>query len=151
MRILKPPYGLCDFDAIDPGVEYWAWARFVGGCLVKVGMDCHDPSPRFRLECTPLTVVIEMPQTYRNGKARSKDVDNLIFSAGAIAARYQDVVQYTPNEWKGQVEKEIHQPRILKALECSERKILAGLKKKDLKHILDAVGLGLFHLDRLGR
>jgi hypothetical protein len=148
VRILKPPYpDWGEFTAVDPGRDYYAAARFANSEVTHVlmevpGVFIHPPGQG---------LVIEMPQVYRTGQARLKDVTELAFSAGAIAARYENVIRYLPAEWKGQVPKNIHQARIMAALTQSERKILDGIKKKDLQHILDAIGLGLFHLGRLGR
>lgn len=152
MKILAPPYPTwARFDAIDPGRDYWAEATFENGILVWCKMRAWDDGWVAWPNIPNTNVVIEMPQLYRHGKHRAKDIADLTFSAGAIAARYSNVVRYLPAEWKGQVDKEIHHERILRALNLSERRIVDGLKKKDSKHILDAVGLGLFHLNRLGR
>lgn len=164
MKILHPPYpAWTRFDAVDPGRDYWAVATFepytrsMGPFketrLVKVEIRRWDEPPFSRpLTLDPVTnLVIEMPQTYRNAKARLKDTDELIFSAGAIARGYSNVVRYTPAEWKGQIDKKTHHARILAALKPTERKIVDGLPKKDSIHVLDAVGLGLFYMMRIGR
>lgn len=148
MKILRPPYPYWwDFSAVDPGVNYYAAARFtwkrVTHVLLVKGNEAVHPQG--------CGLVIEMPQVYRTGQARLKDVAELAFSAGAVAARYENVVRYLPSEWKGQVPKKLHQERIMAALDPGECEVLDGCKKKDLTHILDAVGLGLFHLGRLGR
>jgi len=60
---------------------------------------------------------------------------------------------YLPREWKGQVPKRIHQPRIIKALTDEERaemdKDLAPYTKSLRHNALDAVGIGLKYLRRM--
>lgn len=147
MKILRPPYPRLDtFVAVDPGVKYYAWAEFVFDTLNRAGMATLGGP-----EANPATIVIEMPQIYRGAQSRLSDIADLTFAAGAIAGRYEQVIRYLPAEWKGQVPKDVHQARIKSALTDAEDEILDEFKKKDLIHILDAVGLGLYHTGRLGR
>ncbi len=98
--------------------------------------------------------------------------------AGAFVALGATLVEYLPAEWKGQIQKPVHHERIWAALSSAERaivadtfqdpeiQILAARRKGALSRwarssnahypansrlpdVLDAVGLGLFHLGRI--
>lgn len=131
--------------SIDPGVEYYACAVW-DSRLRAVGLSpITAPLPVVDHE-----LVIEKPQVYRHAKARNSDIVDLAVAAGRIAAQGEDAVYwYLPRVWKGQVPKKVHHERICAALTETERTVLDGWTKRDLKHILDAVGLGLYHLGRL--
>lgn len=136
------PGALQFWDAVDPGVDYFARAGFRGATLsdcgmrhISVGLSTREGG----------LVVVEMPQIYKYGKARKSDIANLIFSAGRVADRYEDHVLYLPAEWKGQVPKKIHHARVEAALSPAEKALLPK-KKGELKHVLDAIGVGLHHL-----
>lgn len=134
--------------AVDPGVGYFAEARFAAERLISVnlvrGKACHVPHCVFAL-------VMEKPQVYASGRARKSDIVDLAIAAGRIAqALGADMeVWYTPAQWKGQIKKGPHHARIRSRLDEKELALLAGLPQKELVHILDAVGLGLFHLGRI--
>lgn len=133
------------FDAIDPGVDYFARATFRGGQLDAVCIIQCDPFKLIRREGS--TVVIERPLRKFKG-VRESDQFRLACAAGEIAASYEHRVYLAPAEWKGQVPKDIHHKHhVLPALEPAELAILPK-KKGELKHILDAVGIGLRYLGR---
>ena len=62
---------------------------------------------------------------------------------------------YPATTWKGSVPKPVHHKRIREALELEEARILdAALSVAPARHrkeILDALGIGLFHLKRTNR
>jgi hypothetical protein len=72
-----------------------------------------------------------------------------------VAGRLGRVVPLKPNRWKGSIPKHIHHTRIKQSLEPEELKILdqalAETPKRYRKEILDAVGLGCYHLGRITR
>lgn len=133
--------------AIDPGA-ITGWARFVGGKLLSAGVcegtfypdDCRE-------------VVIECPHTA--WRATVKDMITL----GRRIGRWEEwaksfglkSVLVDPNEWKGSVPKVIHQKRILAVLSVEERARLPKLLKTKSHNMIDAVGIGLYHLGRLSR
>ena len=129
---------------MDPGVSYYAVAVWSGARLVTATM-----SP-IEAVITPALGVIEMPQIYKGGKARKSDIADLIFAAGRLADRCEDFQLYLPASWKGQQHKTAHHKKIRAALHPVEDSILAPMKKGTLKHVLDAVGLGLHHLNVCG-
>jgi hypothetical protein len=135
------------WHSVDPGVEYYAVA--VWDKLVLVMADVVPI--RYRFDFVPELVVIEKPQIYGDKeRARKSDVADLLYAAGKIADRYAQDVPYLPNEWKGQVPKKIHQDQIRARLTVLELDCLSRLPKKKLIHVLDAVGIGLYHMERLG-
>lgn len=136
--------------AVDPGVDYFAAARFGGGgmalrnvWLLPIGCSCPFWADQ---------LVIEKPRFRPQGRERKEDVMDLGISAGRIAEKFQckSEVWVDPVTWKGTLSKAIHHPRILRALSETELAVLCGHSKGDLKHIMDAVGLGLWHLRRMG-
>jgi len=137
---------LTDFDAVDPGVSYYAIASFRAGCLVSCSFRdvVERPSSRIQRWC-----IIEKPVVYERGRVRKSDIVDLAFSAGLVAGGYAQHRCVSPAEWKGQVPKSVHQRRILGRLSPSEASVLAGALKKHLVHVLDAVGIGLWALRRL--
>jgi hypothetical protein len=101
--------------------------------------------------------VSEIPQVYREGQSANVDPADLTNLAGVVGAvigalNPNEVHTYVPAKWKGQVPKDIHNKRILARLDAEERAILDAVKcPASLKHnVIDAVGIGLFHLGRIG-
>ena len=102
-------------------------------------------------------LVVEFPQVYQGG-AQKGDPNDLLLLAGvvsALAALCSGIALctcYRPKEWKGQVPKHIHQRRIEKRLtEVESERVTCDLATvpASLRHnAWDAIGLGLFALDR---
>jgi hypothetical protein len=105
-------------------------------------------------------VVFEFPEIYRGG-AKFKNPDgsvrvanpNALFQlVGVLGAvgrelRRAEFTTYLPRTWKGRRKKSEHGPAILAALHPEERAAIQGGLSKTLAHnVVDAVGLGLFHL-----
>lgn len=135
--------------SIDPGVEYLALARWERTGLDAVSYLTRHVWSSLRGHYPRYIAVIERPQIYRHGKAKTKDVEGLLIASGEIASQFDQVVWYHPAMWKGQQSKTAHHKKIRAALTQEELRVLDGRGKEELKHILDAVGLGLFHLGRL--
>lgn len=133
------------WDAIDPGVDYYAVATFVGPALMSA---CVIPIADISRVDRPL--VIELAQIYQRSGVRQADIADLLFATGYIAAHYKGGIRKVrPAEWKGQVPKKIHHPRIKQSLVTHERAIIDGMNKGDLKHVMDAIGIGLFACGRM--
>lgn len=134
--------------AIDPGVGYYAFAIFGVRCsLIEPGITDHtEPVP-----ATPYLgpMVIESQYIARTSRVRTDDVIALAHAAGRISANYPDARWVLPATWKGSVPKREHQKRIRAALSPDEAQLLVEFNKGELKQILDAVGLGLWHLGRI--
>jgi hypothetical protein len=54
-----------------------------------------------------------------------------------------------PVQWKGSVDKEVHNDRVLKRLTPAEREVIPKLPKSKLHNVIDAIGLGLWALGRM--
>lgn len=129
---------------VDPGVSYFAWAVWREGVLDTCGLwtaECAWP----RGFAGP--VVVECPD--RRWRGTEKDLFALTRQAGFYAGRLGNGPHefVTPQQWKDQVPKEVHHPRITAALMPREREVLP-VKKGALVHVLDAVGIGLWKLGR---
>jgi hypothetical protein len=97
--------------------------------------------------------VSEVPQVYLARKI-AVDPDDLIQLAGVVGACLAsvpgDAVGYYPREWKKQMPKDIHHRRIRKRLAAGELAILEATHCPPslIHNVIDAVGIGLFHLAR---
>lgn len=105
-----------------------------------------------------LTVLaVENPLIYVKGKARPQDILALgkIYGAfmGGIDAEFYSGP--SPEEWKGSIDGEIMNERVLKVLNVAERILLMQSQRVGdgglTSHTLDACGLGLFTLGRVGK
>ncbi len=156
--------------AIDPGLNACGCAYFIDNILVNSGLIGYtaptwEAIPKraamtadavFTEFGIPERLVIEWPQVYRLGGRAGADPNDLLglaAVAGALCVRACDPVvnTYKPAEWKGQVPKEVHHARILRFLSDTEKKAIPKLAKSKLHNVLDAIGLGLFHLGRTGK
>jgi hypothetical protein len=84
----------------------------------------------------------------------ANDMVGLALSAGELVGLLDvaKVTYYMPSQWKGQIKKEQHHPRIQAELSIYERECVELTKnKKNNLDIWDAVGIGLFYLKRMGR
>jgi len=155
-----PDYLLC----IDPGTAHTGWATFRNGILIAAGHTSYRKIlanlttflPSTLPPNTAATVVVEVPKKYKYEEHPVGDLITLAFRAGVIVGlqRRPDVVVYDPHSWKGGVPKPIHHKRVLSVLTPEENALLQ--QTKPAMHnlspdMLDAVGLGLFHLKRMGR
>ncbi len=94
-------------------------------------------------------VVLEVPQIYRHSKGDPNDLITLALQAGGYRERFQSkgfrVVTVKPAEWKGQVDKDMHNARVIKSLPPEELELFK-LKTKSLAaskrhNVIDAIGL----------
>ena len=105
-------------------------------------------------------VVSEHPQSYIASQQKG-DQNDLCELAGVVGATCLalsrgtswSVTGYLPQEWKGQVPKDVHNARVLKRLSPEEFKIVetCGVPESLLHNVIDSVGIALFHLGRLER
>lgn len=96
------------------------------------------------------TFVLEVPQVYRVSKGDPNDLIDLAGVGGAIGASFplKRAIGYKPREWKGTIKKEIHHPRILAQLSPAELECIAEKRKTYVHNVTDAIGIGLFFLER---
>jgi hypothetical protein len=162
--------------AVDPGlhhcgVSYWDRGKLVRAELVKNplsrpgdGAKCAGPMSwavrdawmQHRGAAGPpalAELVLELPQIYQGRGGVASDIIDLAAVVGAVASALGGSVQtfYRPRDWKGQVPKEIHHPRVIAALQPNEMSAVRLCQPASLMHnVWDAVGLGLAHLKMTG-
>lgn len=102
------------------------------------------------------TLVVERPQVYdpRLQKGDQADIVATSVRAGVLLQRFRpwgrlDAERLpTPREWKGSVDKDVHNARVLAKLSPEERARIPKLPKKELHNLIDAVGLALWAAGR---
>jgi hypothetical protein len=102
--------------------------------------------------CGP--VVIEHPRFY--GSTHQKGDPNDTLDCGIIGAtcalalrNYGPVESVFPSDWKGQLPKQKMLTRIWEKLSDEEKAVVQKTNKSDTEDILDAIGIGLWKLNRL--
>lgn len=145
--------------AIDPG-QWSGVAYFQDGLLTRadlVGKGEQNISfyAREILEVGAGTeAVIEIPQVYqqRQWKGDPNDLISVAYIAGIfgawIYAKSGDVTLIRPHDWKGSRPKYVDMKYTLSCLEETERRVLPDLPKTKLHNVIDAVGIGLWFLQR---
>jgi hypothetical protein len=135
--------------AIDPGTVT-GHAVFHGGTLTHAGLGLVD----MRAD----EVVIELPEYRRESRVSPNDLIALAVKVGRAMCFYESasgaiVTLVKPSKWKGGVPKTVHHPRILAALADHELDVISKVKcaASALHNVVDAVGLGLWALKRMGR
>jgi hypothetical protein len=107
-----------------------------------------------------LRLVIEFPQVRQRGSQRASkrgtDPNDLIQLAAVVGAivsmrSLKGIVVRLPEEWKGQVPKEVHHQRAMGRLSVAELTRLPKQAKSIFHNTMDAVALGLTELGRLGK
>jgi len=141
--------------AIDPGL--WSgWALFHRGKLHVAGVLSEDEITRAppMPEWSPAIALIEVPVIYPIGKSKGdpNDLIKLAITVGDLRGFYRRhglrVGFVKPRRWKGTVPKEIHGERVVGKLEADERAILPTLPKTKRHNMIDAIGLGLWWLEK---
>ncbi len=140
--------------AIDPGRDTgFAW--FTGPTLELAQCGVGDPRAE---NLTASKVILERPQYYPgNGKGDPNDLITLAIQVGEYLEFYSRrgaaVYMVLPRVWKGQVPKQIHHARLFSALSPREQNIVsicgAAVPASKRHNMMDAVGLGLWKLDRV--
>lgn len=133
--------------SVDPGADYYAISYFENGRLIRVAMQPTNVNIDGADE-----LAIERMRMQPGPLAQQNDVLDVAQSAGWVARSAEcPVTWYAPHQWKGSVPKTTHQEKIKACLDFREKALIEHLPKTKLKHILDAVGIGLFHLNRMTR
>jgi hypothetical protein len=149
--------------AIDPG-NCTGVACFIDEKLVLAY--ASSPAGRLILPASPFELpahaIIELPKFYgqrayddpaqATGTANSliREAVTLGRWVERLAARGIDCDEVAPSEWKGQVSKGGMNNRTLRALSDAERACIPELAASKIHNVLDAVGVGLWYLKRLG-
>jgi hypothetical protein len=129
---------------VDPGLATGFACLVEGGALAWCGLGelAGVPGPGD-------LVVIEVPQIYRKSKGDPNDLITLALQAGGYRERYQQagarVITVKPAEWKGQVDKGVHNARVLRTLDPRELGTYEHLTKSvapsKRNNVIDAIGL----------
>lgn len=165
--------------SLDPGLRDFGVARFVNGELVEaktLSGPSEDRGPsawrhnarKFgrRFDEDVGLFVYEKPRVREGKRGYSGDLFELVGSLAAIASlahlpeRAEGYEAYQPREWIGSRPKEANHFRIWRELSESEREAfdvsvedmqdrVESDSMGSLEHCLEAVGVGLYHLERL--
>ncbi len=139
--------------AVDPGVHKCGIAHFNSGSDRLVGAfysSWEDLNPG--LINTVDRLVIEMPRVYPGMPGIDlNDLLNLAAMVGRFEAIFPSHIRVFPSQWKGQVPKAVMNNRVLNKLSIAERVVVdsADVIRSKRHNMLDAVGIGLYHLGRL--
>lgn len=139
--------------ACDPG-ENCGGAYFVDGALVWCGLLSFADATHISIKADRM--IVEIPQIYPGPPKKGEDPNDLI-GVAVIAGQWIRSVsaphtrRVFPRQWKGGVEKGIHNGRVLAKLSAVELAVVPKLAASKLHNVIDAIGLGLFDLDRIGR
>jgi hypothetical protein len=136
--------------AVDPAARCAYYAIFENDTLQSVGIS--KPKPRDNLPYSAHWV-FERPRKYTRFAAAHKDLDRLLKMNATFQRRVRKaggiITEVYPQDWKGNVPKEIHHRRIQSVLSAEEAALVAGPGDSEYDHNLyDAVALGLWHLGR---
>jgi hypothetical protein len=155
--------------SIDPGLRHcgvavFEYGKLIHATLVDNPIDGESDAPVWagmtkavhdhlaNNYYRPNVLVLEKPQVYVGG--RGKGNPNDLISLACIVGGLASVIYapekkaYLPRIWKGQVPKEIHNTRVLAKLTDAERVVMPDLPASKLHNVIDAVGLGLYEVER---
>ena len=150
------------FTAVDGGLRGCGCAVFRDGTLQSAwykpnpartgrGPKAWNAMAKAFLGATDHVVVVEYMQIYRGAKQKGdpNDVAEVNGVVGAICGAHESATGYLPRQWKGQVPKKIMGKRILSKLSAAEKKCIQKCPASLKHNVVDAIGIGLFHLGRL--
>lgn len=152
--------------SFDPAVHHVGWAAFDAGKLARCGLENGKPlgaalERRFRAGTggwQGLRVIVEVPQVYqqRNWRGDPNDLIEVALVAGRVAQSFgadgPEAELIRPHAWKGNAPKEVMLKRIVNRLDDAEQAVLHTAKVPgSLRHnVIDAIGIGLWALGRIG-
>ena len=151
--------GIMRVIAIDPG-QWSGVAVFDDGSLIHAelvgkGQDAVVAwTQEIILYTHGVQGLIEIPQVYRQRQQKGdpNDLISVAYIAGMFGGWLQrggaQVQLVKPHVWKGSRPKDIDIKYTWSCLSESERALLPKLPKSKLHNVLDAVGIGLWHLRR---
>jgi hypothetical protein len=157
---------------IDPSVHGTGIAIFEGGVLTRVFVNdtkiiarTHSYGEIARRALSDICkisfpwtdwIICEVPQIYKDSPGDPNDLVAVSMVAGALCATIPALNVHTvkPKEWKGQVPKQVHHPRIWRQLVGMELAVATAAKEKygpRFHNAMDAIGLGLWKLRKEGK
>lgn len=134
--------------SVDPGnnagVAVWDDGVLVGAMLYQ------GTAPL--VTCLGNETIVEVPRIYPTGKGTGdpNDLIQTAYSAGRLTAGASRVIKVYPYQWKGQVNPEILETRVLATLTNQEHHEVPDLPKSTRHNVTDAIGIGLWYLKRMG-
>jgi hypothetical protein len=134
--------------AIDPG-KCAGVAIFDDGILT----DAYVTGQIEPLDHGAAEVVCELPRIYPTGKGKGNpnDLISVALSAGRLCALYPGTLYVFPHSWKAQVDGDIMCNRIVGLISHEEQTRYRKLPVSKAHNMIDAIGIGLWHLGRMGR
>lgn len=140
--------------AIDPGVRRSGWAAFYDGVLTACGHDENNVVAEKIGRNGQLCV--ERPRVY-NGRSAKGDTQDLLdlsvevgFFCGVAFERGVAFATVLPEEWKGQVPKNVTAARLDRTLTAAEWEQVPLMPRKRVPNhnVLDAIAIGCRMLNR---
>lgn len=128
--------------AVDVGISYHAQAWFLDGVLRQARLLNYVEPITNGVEPFRLYIEVATPRE-SDGRKKLREVNALNRSAGRLGALHPSPQYWLPEEWKGQLSKERDHRRTLNKRLSDVELLLLPKSKAELKHVLDAVGIGL--------
>ena len=145
----KEQKGPIELITIDPGVHKSSIALWNFDKWLLYAEDLKNPEVFAIIAGIDVArVVIETPVLYAKKRKQHADVMRLLDVVNAMKTTAKNSAGVFPSAWKGQVPKKIHGERILNELRDFERAAIIDDKNHNT---IDAIGIGLWLLGRLGR
>lgn len=141
--------------AFDPGAVT-GFACFYEAELINAGVTKSLDGIEVEVAEVAEVALIEKPVIYpTNSKGDPNDLITLAIRAGEIGGlflteRWAPVQYIRPQQWKGQTPKTINHKRTLNKLTMAEIQRLPKIPKSKAHNMLDAVGIGLWWLEKEG-
>lgn len=151
--------------SIDPGVRPLGWALWSRDALVNAGcsrapahvpietaLEIHRDNLGWAVRGS--AVAIES-MVYRPKDSTPQDLIDVQTIGLGVAGMGAAITLYRASDWKGTIPKTIHHERIRAVLSAAERAVLdralSIVPRGNRKEVLDAVGIGCYHLNRTNR
>jgi hypothetical protein len=145
----------------DPGKHHVGWAIFDGNRLATCGLDQWKAGEYAELKVERIleniraTALIELPVASRGRTVDANDLIDVAITVGRVVQAlgpHTTVELIPPRDWKGTVDPDVMIERIKNRLAPDEGINLQNVQlKSSLRHnVIDAIGLGLWRLNRLG-
>lgn len=144
---------------IDPGKKSIGWALWSVGSLASCGLfrfETLQSLSQWHRERSGIAdlVVCEVPQIYRVSKSKGdpNDLIPVALTAGVCLSAHPVSEQILPRTWKHTIDPDVLDARIRARMSgvASFAECLATVPKSLQHNVVDAVGIGLWWLERNG-
>lgn len=133
------------WHSIDPGQKYYAWVCWREAILLSTGVSTLADLP-----CFPQGFAVLERPVNQGRHLRPQTLARLAVSAGLVAGRFREVEWFTYAEWAGSMPGALCRAKVRARLTPAQLALLPT-SKKDLEHVLDAIGLGQYYLSLGGK